>query len=134
MSQKAIKSIEPKDSGVKFDVTGYRVVIRQNSAVQTSAGGIIVEVGDAFRRKQAGQIFGTIVGMGGLAFTGKDFSDADRDIYIDCMNKGKTVMYRRYSGQCFSENPDDPNAVIYHVCADSDVMMPMAHDKFKSFV
>lgn len=105
----------------QFPVTGYRVIIKQIPVKPESKSGIILETGDAVKRRQAGQIWGTLVARGDIAFTGPDWAAGDRDKYpIGCK-----VLYRRYAGQGFTLDPSDQNADKYELCADSDVLMPM---------
>jgi co-chaperonin GroES (HSP10) len=105
----------------QFPVTGYRVVIKQIPVETISKGGIIIDAGDAQKRRQAGQIWGTLVARGDIAFKGKDWGDDDRDMY----EIGTKVLYRRYAGQGFTLDATDPNADKYELCADSDVLMPV---------
>lgn len=121
------------DKSINWPVTGFRVVVRQNPVTDKTASGIITEAGDSLRRKQAGQIFGKIIGIGDAAFKGSAFGANDREVYLKCMAEGTTVQYKRYAGQGFSMKPDDPNAVIECAMADVDIIMPMPSDEYKSF-
>ena len=103
-----------------WDVTGIRVVVKQDPVALTSKAGIILDTPDQQRRRQAGQTVGTIVGIGPVAFTGPDYGINDRDKY----QIGTRVLYTRYGGQSFSEDPDDANSPVYHVLHDSCVLMP----------
>lgn len=105
----------------QFPVSGYRVVIKQIPVSMKSSGGIILETGDALKRRQAGQIWGTIVAVGDKAFTGPDWGDEDRAM----LKPGTRVLYRRYSGVSFTLDPNDKDADRYELCADSDVYMPV---------
>lgn len=105
----------------QFPITGYRVVIKQIPVKPESKSGIILETGDAVKRRQAGQIWGTLVAKGDVAFTGPDWGDGDRDLY----RVGQRVVYRRYAGQPFTLDPNDADADRYEICADSDVLMPI---------
>ena len=105
----------------QFPVSGYRVVIKQIPVETKSSGGILLEAGDAQKRRQAGQVWGTIVARGEIAFTGPDYHESDRDLYPI----GQKVLYRRYSGQKFTLDASNPNADHYELCADSDVLMAM---------
>jgi co-chaperonin GroES (HSP10) len=114
----------------QFPVSGYRVVIKQIPVRAKSQGGIILETGDSLKRRQAGQIWGTIVAVGGKAFTGPDWDDGDRDL----LKPGTRVLYRRYSGQPFTLDPNDMDADRYEVCADSDIYMPIPDGMELTFV
>lgn len=113
--------MQHKYSQGQFPVTGYRVVIKQLPVESKSKGGILLEPGDGYKRRQAGQIWGILVARGDLAFIGKDWAEGDRDMYP----VGTKVLYRRYAGQAFTLDPVDPNADKYELCADSDVLMPV---------
>lgn len=104
----------------QFPATGYRVVIKQLPVTNKTKSGIILETGDSVKRRQAGQIIGTLVAVGDVAFTGTDWGKGDRDMF----KPGTLVIYRRYSGQPFTLDPDDPDD-RYEICADSDVYMPV---------
>jgi co-chaperonin GroES (HSP10) len=105
----------------EFPATGYRVVIKQLPVHNRTKSGIILETGDAIKRRQAGQIIGTLVAIGDVAFTGPDWGKGDRDMF----KVGTKVIYRRYSGQPFTLDPNDENADRYEICGDSDVYMPV---------
>lgn len=108
----------------EWPVTGYRVVVRQDPVANVSKGGILMDTPDRLRRRQAGQTVGTIVGIGSVAFTGPDYGPGDRDRY----QIGTRVLYTRYGGQCFSEDPENPNSTMYHILADNSILMPFAED------
>lgn len=107
-----------------WDVPGCRVVVKQDPVAITSKQGIILDTPEQQRRRQAGQTVGTLVGIGSVAFTGPDYGPSDRDKY----QIGTRVLYRRYGGDTFAENPDDPNSPVYHVLHDSCVLMPYSSD------
>jgi co-chaperonin GroES (HSP10) len=102
----------------QFNVTGYRVVVKQVPVRTVTASGIVLETADAIKRRQAGQIWATIVAVGGVAFTGPDWAEGDRDMY----KPGTRVLYRRYSGTSFRIGESDDR---YELISDSDVLMPI---------
>ncbi len=104
----------------KFTAVGYRVVIKQDPVTEKSKGGIILAQ-STLDRQQSGQIIGTLMAVGPVAFTGPDWGKDDRDH----LQPGTKVIYRRYSGQPFTLDPNDPDAERYEICADSDVFMPI---------
>lgn len=108
----------------QFPATGYRVVIKQLPVNRKTKGGIILESGDAVKRRQAGQIIGTLVAIGDVAFTGPDWGSGDRDLF----KVGTNVIYRRYAGQPFTLDPSNQDADRYEICADSDIYMPVPDD------
>ena len=106
-------------------IPAYRVVIKQAQVAEKTPSGIIIDTGNALRRKQAGATVGTIVGVGPVAFTGKDYGEADRAMFT----VGTEVVYRRYAGQVYTENEDDQSADVYQIMNDTDVLMPVPNGK-----
>ena len=94
---------------------GFRVLIRQDPVETKSEGGIIL--GDADRR-QAGQIWGTVVAIGPKAFTGPDFGDDEHQN----IKEGTRVLYKRYGGQSFTDVGRIENGRSYHLIPDSEVL------------
>jgi co-chaperonin GroES (HSP10) len=105
-------------SPTKLQVTGYRVIVKQVPVKTVTESGIVLESGDAVKRRQAGQIWATIVAIGGVAFTGPDWAAGDRDMY----KPGTRVLYRRYSGVSFNVGE---SADRYELVSDSDILMPI---------
>ena len=105
-------------SPTNLKVTGYRVIVKQVPVATVTKSGIVLESGDAVKRRQAGQIWATIVAVGGVAFTGPDWADGDRELY----KPGTRVLYRRYSGVSFNIGDD---ADRYELVSDSDILMPI---------
>lgn len=117
-----------------WEITGYRVVVRQEPINTKSKGGIILDVGDAAKRRQGGQVWGYLEAMGEIAFTGKDFGPSDREIYEKCMKEKRRVLFRRYAGQVIAGDEEKPDSDVYHICADSDILMPSPKGKMAKLV
>jgi len=115
---------KPKKDDVYVPVlpTGFRVLVRQDPVEMKSEGGIIL--GDSDRR-QAGQIWGTIVAVGPKAFTGADFGDDEHDKH----KAGTRVLYKRYGGQSFTDVGKIENGRSYHLVPDSEVLGIVNTDK-----
>jgi co-chaperonin GroES (HSP10) len=111
-------------------IPAYRVVIKQTRASNKTSSGIITESEQSLRRKQAASTTGTIVGVGPVAFTGKDYGEGDRDMF----KVGTEVVYRRYAGQVYTEGDDDPNADVLQIMNDTDVLMPVPKGKTLTLV
>jgi len=107
------------------NVNSYMVAVKLDPVAQKTKSGIIMESGDGLRRKQAATTFGTIVGVGEKAFTGADFGDTDREKNA----VGVRVVFRQFAGQAYTDNPDDPNAQVIRIMADTNVLMTLPDGK-----
>lgn len=103
-----------------FKAIGFRVVIKRDPVDVKSKGGILL-ADSTVQKNQGAQIMGTLVAVGPVAFTGPDWGASDRDT----LKVGTRVIYRRYSGQPFTLDQNNPDADRYEICADSDVYMPI---------
>lgn len=122
-----VSKIKQEELYIPVIPTGYRVLVRQDPVEMKSEGGILL--GDSDRR-QAGQIWGTIVAIGPKAFTGGDFGDKEHDSYI----AGTRVLYKRYGGQSFTDVGKIENGRSYHLIPDTEVLGIVNTDKELSLV
>lgn len=98
---------------------GYRVLIRSDIVEQTTESGIVLASADEQKRRQGGQMWGTLLAMGETAFTGPDWEGARDNIKV-----GDKVLFGRYSGMTFDKagTVEGGSTAIYRVCSDTDIM------------
>lgn len=105
------------DSPVK--AFGYRVCIRHDPVQRVSAGGIVLASGTESDRKQAGQIWGTLISIGPVAFTGPEYGEGERE---EILASDRRVLFRRYAGQSFESVSSVESRPKFILCADTDIL------------
>ncbi len=128
----------PKEEPVVFDLqsvidnppvlpVGFRVLIRSEIVEQTTESGIIMATDTEQKRRQVGQIWGTLIAVGETAFTGPDYTEADRKNAVP----GKQVLFPRYAGTTFDRAGvvEGGAEALYRIMPDSDIMAIIAADE-----
>ena len=88
----------------------FKILILPDPVEETTAGGII-KPQRAHEMEQWAQVKGTLVALGGRAFS--DWSEADREV----LKPGARVYYRKYEGIVIPGADDQE----YRLCNDKDV-------------
>jgi len=115
--------------------TGFHVLIKSqelNKSVdeekfsELAKAGFQESTSDEHARRQAGQIWGEIVDMGPVAFTGADWGDEEVKV-------GDKVLFSRYGGQTFSQpgTVESNSYALWRVCPDSDVIAVVNDDSIQ---
>jgi len=97
-------------------VKGYRVLVKPKEVEKVSKSGIIVLVEGTNETKleEAGQQFGTVVGIGDTCWAGEAFS-------APWCRIGDTILFSRHAGR-FVYDPTDPEETAYMIMNDTDVL------------
>lgn len=101
------------------DAYGYRVCLRHDPVQRVTESGIIMSSGSEGDRKQAGQIWGTIIDAGPVAFTGPEYGEGERE---KILAGSRRVLFRRYSGQSFEAVSSVESRPKFILCADTDIL------------
>ena len=90
---------------------GYRILVKQKTKSNISAGGIHLGTDKETVRQQKGQCFGVVKALGPEAY------DKNKEPWC---KEGDTVRYRAYTGELFKDKYDDD--VWWHLMNDEDVL------------
>lgn len=103
---------------MKYEVCGFRVLIEPEHLEKVTESGIILDVGEEWKRERAATVIGKIVAIGPSAWKGFDDGTAWAKV-------GDRVYYARYSGKTIEED-GEPKYVIIN---DEDVQCIITEDK-----
>lgn len=103
---------------MKYEVCGHRILIEPEHLEEVTESGIILNVGEDWKRERAATVIGKIVGIGETAW--KDFHKG-----IPWAKIGDRVYYARYSGKTI-EVDGEPKYIIVN---DEDVQCVITEDK-----
>ena len=96
---------------IPIEPVEYKVLIKPDEFKEQTEGGIYFP-DDARDRMQLAQDRGTIVSIGGLAFS--DWKGAKPRV-------GDKVIYNKYAGTLISLRGKEPHAGDYRLCNDRDI-------------
>lgn len=102
---------------VNLEVCGHRILIEPEHLEEVTESGIILNVGDDWKREKAATVIGTIISIGDTAW--KDFSDGKPWAKV-----GDRIYYARYSGKTIEDGEDQ-----YVIINDEDVQCIIQEDK-----
>ena len=85
---------------VNLEVLGHRILIKPEHLEEVTESGIVLNVGEDWKREKAATVIGTIVSVGATAW--KDFSDGKPWAKV-----GDRIYYARYSGKTVKDGEDE---------------------------
>ena len=101
---------------MNLSVCGHRVLIEPEHLEEVTESGIVLNVGEDWKREKAATVIGKIVSVGPTAW--KDFSDG-----WPWAKVGDRVYYARYSGKTVVDGDDE-----FVICNDEDVICVIQGD------
>lgn len=100
---------------MSLEVCGHRVLLKPDHFEEVTESGIILNVGDDWKREKAATVIGTIVDIGPNAWLA--FDDGKPWAKV-----GDRVYYAKYSGKVVMDGEDE-----YITCNDEDIIA-IIHD------
>lgn len=101
-----------------WKVTGHRILVQVESIERTTQSGIIIQTDTEARREQLGQDAGTVVAIGGTAYS--DQSEA-------WCRVGDFIKFGKYAGQIVNKK-ETKDGMEYRVINDLDVVLVKGKD------